>query len=250
MHDPCTVAHKIKAPWKRPWVKTNPASGSHRPTLITIWHVDPEADGSDDSCGWSRPKLTKVQRERMKNLAFHEAREPWFLAAYEKKISDPANAESLCRGAILLVARSLRIRISFDEASVLAADLIHNSFDHLRGSLCLIPGYHTNDKTDTEYGREQRATHLFCCIARILLAARRHWWQHPRWHFWHWRIQVHPTQKLKRWLFTRCCVCGKRFPWGYAPVSDSWEKDGPRWFRGERGVRHHDCAPACTPASS
>lgn len=29
---------------------------------ITVWHVDPETDGSDDSCGWSLPKLTAAER--------------------------------------------------------------------------------------------------------------------------------------------------------------------------------------------
>jgi hypothetical protein len=47
---------------------------------------------------------------------------------------------------------------------------------------------------------------------------------------------------LKRWLFSRCAGCGKRFPWGYAPISASWESDGPRWFRGERSVYHHECS--------
>jgi hypothetical protein len=63
-----------------------------------------------------------------------------------------------------------------------------------------------------------------------------------RWHFWHWRVVIEPLTSLKRWLFSRCCQCGKRFPWGYAPVSRNWDAPGPRWFRGERGVYHHDCA--------
>ena len=39
-----------------------------------------------------------------------------------------------------------------------------------------------------------------------------------------------------------CESCGKRFPWGYAPVSNCWDSDGPRWFRSEPHVCHHDCS--------
>jgi hypothetical protein len=70
-------------------------------------------------------------------------------------------------------------------------------------------------------------------------AKPRPWWKHPRYHVWHWKVQVNAILNLKRWLFSRCATCGKRFPWGYAPIADGWDSDGPRWFRGERGVRHH-----------
>lgn len=66
-------------------------------------------------------------------------------------------------------------------------------------------------------------------------------WRGWRWHFWHWRIQFHPIQALKRWLFSRCAGCGKGFPWDYSPVSLQWNGTGPRWFRGEHAVYHHEC---------
>ena len=31
--------------------------------FATLWHKDPETDGSDDSCGWSTPKLTAKEKE-------------------------------------------------------------------------------------------------------------------------------------------------------------------------------------------
>ena len=71
----------------------------------------------------------------------------------------------------------------------------------------------------------------------------RPWWKHPRWHFWHWKIQIHAVQNFKRWLFSRCAGCGKGFKWGYAPTSTSWHGHGPRWFRGESHTYHHDCVP-------
>jgi hypothetical protein len=43
---------------------------------------------------------------------------------------------------------------------------------------------------------------------------RRRW----RFHVHHWKLQIHPWQDLKRYLFERCAACGKGYPWGYAPV--------------------------------
>lgn len=64
MHDPMTVAHEI---YLGPKKKKN---GHYRSPLITIWHVDPETDGTDDSCGWfirkrhvNKSILEKVQKE-------------------------------------------------------------------------------------------------------------------------------------------------------------------------------------------
>ena len=71
---------------------------------------------------------------------------------------------------------------------------------------------------------------------------RRAW----RWHVHHWHIQITPTQKLKRWLWTRCAECGRRLPYGYSPVSHQWDGDGPRWFRGETHTYHHECSNLVT----
>lgn len=62
-----------------------------------------------------------------------------------------------------------------------------------------------------------------------------------RFHFWHWRIQIHPIHSFKRWMWSRCSGCGGSFAWGYAPTSRSWDSTGPRWFRGEEGIYHSDC---------
>jgi hypothetical protein len=42
---------------------------------------------------------------------------------------------------------------------------------------------------------------------------------HWQWHVWHWKVQIRPLQQLKRFLFERCIECGRRYPWGYSPVS-------------------------------
>jgi hypothetical protein len=75
-------------------------------------------------------------------------------------------------------------------------------------------------------------------------APKRARWRHPRWHVWHWHIQIPAWQTLRRWLFSRCQGCGKHFTFGYSPVSTAWNSPRLRWFRSEQYVYHEDCCPA------
>lgn len=54
-----------------------------------------------------------------------------------------------------------------------------------------------------------------------------------KWHVHHWHVQFHFGQRLGRFLRERCGRCKRRFPWGYAPISHSWE-GGPAF--------HHECS--------
>lgn len=269
MHDPQTVAFEIKYPWwrYRPWPKKHRYSEDckwtwqhrlsdkekqgrdsfwnegYRDTFITIWHVDPEKDGSDDSCGWAWPKLTPRQREILRNASWSEGHAPHFLCCCEKKWAGTiVEAELLYRGLCLLVARVLKIKLTFAEISRYASESTHvRTVGHAGDVFCFLPGYHTNNPKDSEKDREDHFYGIMCGVARSLLDLKRRWWQKPRWHFWHWKIQCHPLQTFKRWAFSRCCKCGGRFAWGYSPVTNSWYGKGPRWFRSEKDVYHSDC---------
>lgn len=233
MHDPMTVAFDIRCPWP---------GQQFGLTVLTIWHVDPEADGSDDSCGWSRPKLSKKQRSIIDHLAYCEAQTPWFLRDPVKRISSPADAEALLRGAIQMVSRSLGCKLRWPDICEMACDLAHNSNDNFQGSLCHLPGWHTNLKEDDVDERKRAAAVFFSLVARVVLRQRRRWWQHPRWHVWHWRIQVPVLQNFKRWVFSRCEHCGKGFRWGESPCTTSWNTSGPRWFASEEHIHHAGCS--------
>ncbi|MEE9382821.1 MAG: hypothetical protein V3V08_05345 [Nannocystaceae bacterium] len=95
----------------------------------------------------------------------------------------------------------------------------------------LFPGTEDPGPLGGAYGDLNRAIHDW-------RKRDRRWWQHPRWHIHHWKIQIHPLQEFKRWAFSRCSECGGRFAWGEAPLSSSWHSSGPRWFRSEKGIRH------------
>ncbi len=249
MHDPMTVAFDIKRPW--PDYRTRPFMGSrwYWPTLITVWHVDPERDGTDDSCGWSRPKLTKAQMSDFGFWAGCEARDPWLLRDRGKQPNNAAEAEVKLKAAIVLTGERLNAHVTDAEAGQWAARLLHNPVDNVRGSLCHLPGWHTNRQDDDEDERREQAHRLYCILARFILRERRPWYRHPKWHVWHWKIQLHPVQQFKRWAFSRCAGCGKRFTYGYSPVTGSWSGGGPRWFGLEPHVYHSDCFPANKPAA-
>jgi hypothetical protein len=67
---------------------------------------------------------------------------------------------------------------------------------------------------------------------------RGHW----RWHVHHWKVQVRLLQKIKRFIFERCEECGRRYPWGYAPVSHQWDSPAAPWFKITKRAYHHECS--------
>ena len=108
---------------------------------ITIWHHDPCKDGTDDSCGWSKPKLSTK----------------------EKKLAD---------------------------------ELIDNDFDNLRLFFGTQQIRVVGDKSFFEDVSRDDMKRSIRCIAKNFKRLNRKCWQHPRWHFWHWRIQI-------RWRFLK-----------------------------------------------
>jgi len=148
MRDPMTVAHEIKYPWyeSRPWPRKlrervkrgtldarqawdemTPAQQQRcckhfidgtRRLFITIWHDDPQSDGSDDSCGFCVPKLSRFHRERLKSLAWCEAQSPYYLRQSGRTwAGSRADAEVMYRGLILQVCWFAQIPMTFEEAA-------------------------------------------------------------------------------------------------------------------------------------
>jgi len=141
---------------------------------ITIWHVDPERQGDDDSCDW------------------------WG----KHRVLNPREA--------LLSAEIKNIEHLLDNRPHYPDSPEHKQYQVIKAAKC-------------EWLRRSK-------------------WRIPvRWHVWHWSIRIDALLHLKRWLFSRCCVCGGRFSWGYCPLSHSWSGDGPRWFKSEKHVLHMKC---------
>jgi hypothetical protein len=262
MHDPQTVAFDIKRPWPH---RNRSAFGGkwHWPTLITIWHVDPERDHTDDSCGWfprarhGNPKALDAVR---KEFAFHWDRDRtcWFsdktglpnmgrtsigivLEMFEKAALAHYRTDGTRwqkRGHAWKSARAFMQRNLYD-----ILHFAENGMDSLHSGIHQVYGL-SEDK------REERLASMAGCVYAWILRAERPWYRHPRWHVWHWKIQVHPTQAFKRWAFSKCAGCGRGFAWGYAPTTYQWDSDGPRWFVSEQGVYHSECSGSGVAAAA
>jgi len=229
MHDPCTVAFTIKSPFVRE-LELAPGEKSHRyrPTLVTIWHVDPR----EDACGWAWDRATDADRALAKKLAMQEF-EFWTGKYVQSACGGIAfSAHELIWWAWKLI--SIRRTRNLGPLSRSEEDRIQrlasNPHDNIRLTVL---------HTGTLEGLEK----LFLAVDRIYRTHHRPWYRHPRWHFWHWRIQLHPLETLRAWLFNRCQHCGKRFAWGYSPIAMGWsEPRSAGRFKGQSGLYHHTCS--------
>lgn len=236
MHDPLTVAFELRYPWRFHRNPRNAFEREYREAWLVVWHRDPCVHGDDDSCGWSTPRVSddlpwvKALEADLRFLCRDDAHgEP------DAEVASSISAQRTREGSVAWELLWLE-RAAFHHrgrrgggltARHIAEFLFQESF----------PG----DRDDTFPWWRLPANELARLIARRYLRLTRPWWRHPRWHVHHWRLQLCPWQTLRRWLFSRCRGCGKRFAWGYSPLSTSWSSRPPRLFRGEEHVYHPEC---------
>lgn len=252
MYDPMTVAFTIPRPW--PYRSNFNRKDWFWPPMVTIWHVDPERGGSDDSCGWSRPPLSDTDRKIIDDLVDWESKHPYFASPsipasavvidpnYDYPQMTPGDSLALTACAWQMIAKEKAHRTGRDHGGwrrvskltmrewVEIVQVATYPHDNLRSLL-----------VSTHEEPPERVRRFFLCVMNAYNRFHRPWYRHPRWHLWHWKIQIHPLQTFKRWAFSRCCKCGKGFKWGYSPTTYSWNGTGPRWFRSEPDVFHSDC---------
>lgn len=245
MYDPMTIAFDIKSPFRRRPDKFWPKG--YRNTLITVWHVDPEnARGmcvrrADDTCGWFIPPYTPETRDRIRKLG-----ESQYSTIFNKQYATAEGKdyayvcyEPTTYDAIYWTWRAIKHSgskkrgwqygksLSPKELNFIYS-LDANPVDNLRMDVTNV----TNTETCAD---------LFMIVYQNYLRFNRHWYRHPRWHFWHWRLQIHPWQTFRRWMFSRCAGCGRHFAWGYSPVTHQWNYKRPKLFRSEENVYHTEC---------
>ncbi len=236
MHDPETQICSFPSYQMRQWMESKRWLPRWLSAfeLFTLWHVDPcRRGGGDDSCGWfkrahhGKPEvLAKIVKEiefdfdrvfksdsgkvyfsgyfypedagaGMPNMGVSAIALNFFFLAALKHFGSRAKAVRFCQ-------RHLFEILIFAE----------NPTDSLRDSIVRKFGMDTK--------REERIRAFASCVYGWILRADQKWWQHPRWHVHHWRIQIHLWQIFKRWAFVRCAHCGGRFRWNEA-VCTSWQ---------------------------
>lgn len=226
MHDPMTVAWEIKSPLKR---KTKFFPEGYRNTLITIWHVDPEKDGTDDSCGWfkrSRHGDPEVLARIIKAFEFDWDR-TWTYDPNEDggeedeikrgKVTYPCgyfNPNGMPRFSPIGIVLNLFFLAAGQHFSALGKIDWDKSRRFMRKHLFDImlfaenPTDSIHDSLTLKFGndtkREDRIREFASTIYGWILRAEQPWYHHPRWHFHHFKIQIHFIESLKRWGFSRC----------------------------------------------
>lgn len=252
MHDPmtqiCSFPSYRQQEWmqKRWWIPKFIA----RYELFTLWHVDPEKDGSDDSCGWfKRAKHgdKEVLEKIVKAFEFDWDRtfEP------SKQDHDDEDGEFIPKvyycglfqpnGDPHFSVSGIVINLFF------IACIEHFKSDgrtnwkrgkkfmrkHLLDIL-LFAENPTDSMFDSitrkfqkgcgeEYGtraREERIRGAASTIYGWILRAEQPWYRHPRWHVHHFKIQIRLLQRLHRWLFVKCAICKKRLRYNETAIGN------------------------------
>jgi hypothetical protein len=195
MHDPMTVAFQI------PGLRRNDCVyPGYRPPLITVWHVDPESDGSDNSCDWWGTRLTSQECEL---VASHAEQEHSFFFDYDVAGLKGASPIAIIWAAYRSVKWGLYREKELSPKEIcLVFDLAACPTDNLRCYALRSPEHLESFES------------LFILLARQAKKIRRPWYRHPRWHVHHWKIQFHAWERLYRWLFVRCAHCGERLTKG------------------------------------
>jgi hypothetical protein len=228
---------------------------------IQIWHIDPCKGGNDDSCGWFKRAHhgDQVVLERIiKRFEFDWDRT--FTSSetnktYARGLFTPGGDPLLSVSSVVLnlfwiasfefFGEDYRKASRFCQRNLFAILFFaENPVDSLRDSIALIWGRDAvtgKDERDRLRKRTVRIHSIASVVYGWILRREQKWWDHPRWHIHHWQIQIGFLNALKRWLFSRCNKCGKRFRFGYAPVCHQWGSSGPMWFKGESGLYHSEC---------
>ena len=205
MHSTKTVAFEIYLGNKK---KKN---GQWRDSFITIWHNDPEKDGTDDSCGWFiRPRHSDqiVLEEIKKEFEFNYKHNYWFDKEGKAIFSTIGTIMQMYECATWIhFKRNRRKQKAFMRKYCVdiigfAENPVDCGGDNITGKFYL--------STNSDLLSPDRFSGMAGMIYSDILRKERKWYQHPKCHIHHWNIQFHPFQRLKRKYWDKCCECGKR----------------------------------------
>jgi len=205
MHDPSTVAFEIYLG------KKQLKNGQYRNPLITIWHNDPEKDGTDDSCGWfirarhtPQDTLAKIRRE----FEFNFKNNYWFDEEGYQIFSTIGTLTQMYNTAAWIHFNHDRKKLNrfmrkycYDIIQ-LAENPVDCMGDDITGKFYI--------STNSNLLSDERFNGFAGMIYSDILRKERKWYQHPKWHIHHWSLQIHPLQHFKRRWIDKCSICGTR----------------------------------------
>jgi hypothetical protein len=178
------------------------------PTLITIWHVDPEKDGTDDSCGWFM-RDRHLNQEKLQQMI-----RDWKFEVEHEYYFDKDGNHLFSAIATTMKLYNLATWIFFDHNRK-KRDAFMRKYTH---DIIYFAENHTDSLRDTIYNiygakgeeRKNDILRLASIVYADVSRKARPWYKSPKWHFWHWELQIHPIQQFKRRYWDKCSKCGKR----------------------------------------
>lgn len=220
MHSPKTVAHEIY------FGRSKKKDGNYRLPIITIWHVDPEKDGTDDSCGWfmrsrhgNLEMMKKIRDSISRNFDSSfisentsENTHTYYTGYFDKTGNPLMSVHAIVLGMFTSAAweyfqynrkkHTKYMRENLYDILQFAENPNDSLHQNITGFFRIPCG--------EPWKREEALNEYVNIIYGWLLRTTRKWYQHPRWHIHHWEIQFHPLKQLIRRYWTKCSVCGKR----------------------------------------
>jgi hypothetical protein len=191
MFNPMTVAFNINSP-----IKIN----GHRDTLITIWHIDPCKDNTDDSCGWfmrSRHGDENVLAEIKKEFEFNFKHNYWFDKTGKQKFSTIGIlVQMYSHASWIYFKRNRKKKNKFMRKYLF--DIIafaENPIDC--GGDSIVNRWNVSNE-------DERFSGLASMVYSDILNKERKWYKHPKWHIHHWKIQFCFLQRFKKKVNTNC----------------------------------------------
>jgi len=208
MHDPMTLIWSMK--WPKWLIRAASILGIQLKTytsLLDIWHIDPETDGTDNSCDWfGGRKLSDSDKKIVESLVQDDQSDHYLRSQsvldsgvvmnpkYQYKRMPAGLMYPLVFGVWRTIAwrRDRRESVSPKELAHIL-DLASNPVDNLQSLLVNNDGYLKDD--------DERVREFIRVVMGNYIRFHRPWYRHPRWHIHHWEINIPFMQNLKRWLF-------------------------------------------------
>lgn len=278
MHDPSHVAFSIRRPWPSKWAHPFGGRKWYWPDMATAWHTNPRGhdSGSQGGCCPHRPKLTAKQEAIVKSIASWEHAHPFLIS---RRNVGPGDAAALSVAIFQKIHWELhrnhnlpnylwKAAFEFGLSEVdgcrtalsqppppqnLTGNDLGSYLDEVTWALFRSNGHSFSTEAERRYGKKgeknpvplEEVEDVVRMFLHYYLRRRQPWWKKVCWVPWHYRLQVHALQHLRRWLFMRCAKCGKRFKWGESPCTPCWDNSHvPFWkfWHFPKEYYHSDCS--------
>ena len=209
-----------------------------------VWHIDPERPGTanraDDSCGWFPRDLTPPIQNAVDQFmsACHEGDRLMIEAAILRRAPYDARYPSLKRMPVGEGYALAIMVLTFIDRWSLQPKRAWRRRSEWKAQLRILRLAERATLNSIDNVLEAETVESFVkWLARIYRRDIRPWWQHPRWHVHHWKINFDIARNVKR-MFQRCATCRKPLGFGCSPLSD------------DRGLHHMNCAHVHGPAEA